>query len=161
MNRKLGKKSIFVLIFLIFITLFVGSVWTPFSDPNSTWFEYLEKPVFNPPSWMFGPVWTILYILMGVSIFKIYNSTLKDSIKYKIYVLYTLQLLLNSLWTPTFFLFQQIGLALVVISLLWIILIIILFLYYQHNKVSFYLWIPNVLWVSFAAILNLGFFILN
>ena len=158
----MNAKSIAILISLILITQFVGGVWASFSNPGSEWFESLEKPFFNPPSWVFGPVWVTLYLFMAISIFRIYNSiTINDFEKYLMYILYALQLVLNSLWTPLFFLFQEVGLALINIILLLIVIFYILFKYYKLDTISFYLWIPYVLWVSFATLLNLSIYLLN
>ncbi|MFP4401807.1 MAG: TspO/MBR family protein [Candidatus Nanoarchaeia archaeon] len=158
----MNLKSFAILIALIIITQFIGGIWTPFSNPNSEWFQSLEKPFFNPPSWLFGPVWITLYLFMAISIFRIYNSIIiQDSQKYQMYFLYGFQLILNSLWTPLFFLFQEVGYALILILILLTTLLYILYKYYKLDVISFYLWVPYVLWVLFATILNLSLYVLN
>jgi tryptophan-rich sensory protein len=158
----MSTKSIVILVVLIMITQFVGGFWALFSSPDSTWFESLQKPVFNPPSWIFAPVWIILYTFMAISIFRIYNlTTISNLDKNIMYVLYILQLLLNSSWTPMFFLLQEIGFALMIIVLLLTIISFMLYKYYNLDMISFYLWIPYVVWVLFATLLNLSLFLLN
>lgn len=124
---------------------------------DSQWYLNLVKPDFNPPSWIFGPVWIILYIMMGISLGIIWENRKKKSLLLKLFVL---QLLLNVVWSPLFFLFQRIDFALYDIILLWLTLIILLF--YSRQLISVVLLlIPYALWVSFALILNFSIYILN
>lgn len=158
----MNKKNVFILIALILITQIAGLVWVPFTDTSSNWYLNLETPSFNPPSWIFGPVWTILYLLMAISIYLVYKSKKIDiTTKKRLYSLYSTQLFFNFLWTPTFFILHSLWASFIVILILLIFLLIIAKKYLKYSKKSFYLWISYIFWVSFATILNLGFLILN
>ena len=156
-------KDYIVLISSIVICNLTGVVGALTTQTGlSIWYTELAKPFFNPPNWIFGPVWTILYILIGVSIYLVYkNHKIKNKIKNRIYVLFLIQLILNGIWTPVFFGMQEILLGFIIILLLDIFLFIIAYFYHKYNRISFYLWIPYILWVSFAMILNLSIYILN
>lgn len=124
----------------------VGSFFTISAIP--TWYAGLNKPVFSPPNWVFGPVWTILYILMGISLYLVWQ-------KKKIPPVFWVQLILNALWSTIFFGLKNPGLALVDIIALWIAIILTIKSFYKINKFAGKLLIPYFLWVSFATILNL------
>ena len=118
------------------------------------WYDQLIKPWFNPPSWVFGPVWTTLYLMMGVALYLIWED--KDA-----RTAFWIQLGLNAIWTPIFFGFRQIELAAVEIIILWIAILITIRRSYKVNKTASYLLIPYLVWVSFAAILNISLAVLN
>lgn len=127
---------------------------------NSVWFNSLTKPLLNPPSKIFPPVWTILYILIFVSLFLFINANTYYS-KYRGYLYFTLQLILNLLWSPIFFLKHDIGLALFVIILLDIFVILTIKNFYRCSKLSAFLLVPYLLWIIFATYLNISYYILN
>ena len=127
---------------------------------NSVWFNSLTKPLLNPPSKIFPPVWIILYILIFVSLFLFINANTYYS-KYRGYLYFTLQLILNLLWSPIFFLKHDIGLALFVIILLDIFVILTIKNFYKCSKLSAFLLVPYLLWIIFATYLNVSYFILN
>jgi benzodiazapine receptor len=136
---------------------FLGSIFTFSSIP--TWYAALVKPSFSPPSWIFGPVWTVLYALMGISLYLIW---MKGYSKHKSAVLiFFIQLALNFIWTPAFFGLHQLLLALIIIILLWIEIFITIRKFYRISKTAAYLLIPYLLWVSFATALNFAILILN
>ena len=127
---------------------------------NTEWFNSLNKPLLNPPSEIFTPVWIFLYITIGLSLLLF----LKDGFnKTKIIpiVFFSIQLLLNFIWSPIFFGMQNIRLAMIVIVLMWLFILLTIIAFKQHNKTSAMLLIPYFLWVSFACYLNFSFLRLN
>lgn len=131
----------------------IGSIFT--FDSVSTWYVTLNKPVFNPPSWIFAPVWTILYILMGISLYLVWGKK-KADLKW-----FWVQLTLNSLWSIVFFGLKNPTLALFEIFLLWIAIYMTIRSFWRHNRTSSLLLFPYFAWVSFATILNLAIVLLN
>ncbi len=127
----------------------------------NSWYAYLTKPSFNPPNWIFGPVWTTLYILMGVALYLVWQQGLKKSFVKNSFYLFILQLILNSAWSITFFGLQNPGLAFIIIILLWLIILMLIIRFYKINKTAAYLLIPYILWVSFASLLNFSIWQLN
>jgi len=113
------------------------------------WYNKLEKPFWNPPAWLFGPAWTILYLLMGIASYIIWENG--DTMAL---VVYGVQLLVNFAWTPTFFRFQRPDIALALIVLLWFLILWMLFLFKSISMVAFWLIIPYIIWVSYATSLN-------
>ena len=122
------------------------------------WYATINKPGFNPPNWIFGPVWTLLYLLMGVSLYLVWVSKKKDNFAF---IIFGVQLFLNSLWSLLFFGLQNPLLAFLEINLLWIAIAVTMFKFYKISKPAFYLLIPYILWVSFAYVLNLAIALLN
>ena len=137
----------------------LGSFFTSGSIP--TWFSSLTKPSFNPPSWIFGPVWTILYAMIGVSLYLILTSKAKTSLKTKAYWIFGIQLFFNFIWSIVFFGMHQILGAFAVIALLWIFIILNILAFYKISNPAGYLLIPYWIWVSFASILNFSIWWLN
>ena len=155
------NKYIKLAIFII-ILLFAGFIGSIFTTPNiPTWYASLIKPVFNPPNWIFGPVWTILYILMGIAAFLIWqNGIKKKKVKVAIYI-FAAQLFLNMLWSILFFGLQNPLLAFIEIIILWALILLTIIKFSEISKKAAYLLIPYILWVSFAVILNLFIYLLN
>lgn len=135
----------------------IGSIFTAPAIPR--WYASLVKPSFNPPNWVFGPVWITLYVLMGVSLFLVWKQE-DGKTKAAIYVFF-LQLALNTLWTPLFFGLEMPLAAFVVIILLWIAILVTILKFYKFSKLASYLLVPYILWVSFAAVLNFFLWFLN
>lgn len=149
------------LIFSIIICQLAGIAGALFTTPSiKGWYQSLNKPSFNPPNWIFGPVWTLLYLLMGISLYLVWNQKNNPKIKTAL-IFFAIQLMLNSLWSIIFFSLHLPSLAFleIIILLIFIILTIIKFL--PISKTAAYLLIPYFLWVSFASILNLAIFKLN
>ena len=136
----------------------IAGVFTAQSIPE--WYATLNKPSFNPPNWLFGPVWTTLYLLIGISFFLIWKIAPSKERNVAIFV-FLIQLLLNFGWSFFFFYFKMIGFALVEISLLWMSIVIMLILFYKVRPVAAYINIPYFLWVSFATVLNAAYYFLN
>tara|TARA_Y100000590_G_scaffold448851_1_gene586125 strand:- start:8 stop:421 length:414 start_codon:yes stop_codon:yes gene_type:complete len=131
-----------------------GFVTSSFKEP---WYSEIILPTFNPPSWVFGPVWTTLYILMSVAAWIAWNKT-SDK---KILQVYFVHLFFNSLWSVIFFGFHQIFIALIDLGIILIFIIWLMKIYYQINKISFLLMMPYLLWSSYALVLNTTIFYLN
>ena len=130
----------------------LGSIFT--INSVNTWYTTLNKPFFNPPSSIFGPVWTILYFMMSISLFLAWEK--KANLKW-----FWIQLALNALWSILFFGLQNPLLALVEIVLLWIAILMTIKSFWNKNRKSAYLLIPYLVWVTFATILNLSIVFLN
>jgi tryptophan-rich sensory protein len=124
------------------------------------WYATLNQPSFNPPDWIFGPVWTTLYIILGISFFLIWNLEAGKERNQAIGI-FLVQLLLNFGWSFCFFYFKMIGLALVEIVVLWSTIVFMLARFYKLKPLAAYLNIPYLLWVSFATVLNAAYFYLN
>ena len=136
----------------------IGSLFTIKSIP--IWYAALDKPSFNPPGWIFGPVWITLYIMMGISFYLIWikNDLPNFGLITSVFIL---QLALNAFWSIIFFGLHSPFYALVEIVSLWISILICIILFYKVSKISAYLMIPYLLWVSFASILNFYIWKLN
>jgi benzodiazapine receptor len=147
--------SLFLILLITFIASAIGGFITAsFKEP---WYSEIILPSFNPPSWIFGPVWTILYIMMSIAIWKIWINTFD----LKMLKLYFIHLFFNGTWSIVFFGFHQIGLALINLVTILIFIILLMKNYLKMDKVSFYLMAPYLLWSSYALILNGSIFILN
>ena len=124
------------------------------------WYATLQKPAWNPPRTLFGPVWAVLYVLMAVATWQAWNSG--DAKRARRTVsLYSAQLTLNALWSVLFFGLHRPGVALIEILVLWVVLLVILFRYWRIKRSAAALWLPYVLWVSYAAVLNGAIWSLN
>jgi tryptophan-rich sensory protein len=157
----MNKSQIIKLLASLILPLGLGSIagiYTAEAIPE--WYASLNKPSFNPPNWVFGPVWTSLYLLMGISLFMIWKQNASKERNLAVFI-FLLQQLLNFGWSFIFFYFNRIGLALLEIMLLWISIIVMMVSFYKIKPLAAYLNIPYLLWVSFAAILNLAYFFLN
>ncbi len=129
----------------------LGSVFTSSSIP--TWYATLNKPFFSPPNWVFAPVWTILYILMGVSLYLVICN-MRNVIRSKAVTIFGIQLILNVAWSIIFFGFKNPVLAFVDIVALWIAIVLTIKSFTKINKLAGNLLIPYLFWVSFASLLN-------
>ena len=125
------------------------------------WYQTISKPGWNPPSWIFGPVWTILYVMMGIALFLVWKSAADPIIKKTAITLFISQLILNFFWSFIFFNQHQIGWALVEIIGMWIFILLTIFAFAQVNKTAAWLLVPYISWVSFATILNYTLWKLN
>jgi len=126
-------------------------------SPPGDWYASLAKPAWNPPGWIFGPVWTTLYLMMAVAAWLVWR---RDGWR-RTMGLYAVQLVLNAAWTPTFFGAQQIGWALVVILALWLAILATLLAFLRVRKAAGWLLAPYLAWVTFAAFLNFTLWRMN
>jgi len=158
------KKGFQIIPFIIslFITLAIGFVASVFTRPQiADWYATLQKPSFNPPPWVFAPVWTIIYLLMAIAAYLVWKRR-TNTITYKTAVaIYFLQLLFNFLWSIVFFGMHEVFGALVIIILLWISIGFNIAWFGRFSKVAAWLLVPYLLWVSFASLLNISIYLLN
>ena len=152
-----NKFVSFIIFFLItYSASFIGGFVTiSFKEP---WYSQLVKSNFNPPDWIFAPVWTTLYLLMTIAIWLFWHSKNRDINTVYIYFLH---IIFNTTWSVIFFGFHQIFLALITLIILIISIIILVKRFKRVNLVSCYLMIPYLLWCCFALFLNLNILILN
>jgi len=128
--------------------------------PPDQWFVALAKPSWQPPNYLFGPVWSLLYLLMGVSLFFILRTP-NSSARNKAIAVFSSQLALNFLWSIIFFKFHNPGLALTEIVLMWAMILWMIISFYRIDKTAALIQLPYIAWVSFATILNAAIFYLN
>ena len=153
------KNKFLTFILFFFITysasLIGGLATINFKEP---WYSQLIKPSFNPPDWIFAPVWTTLYLMMTVAIWFFWHS--KNRNMNTVYI-YFIHLIFNTTWSIIFFVFHNILLALIVLIMLIVLIIILIIRFKRVNLLSAYLMIPYLLWCCFALILNMSLLILN
>lgn len=159
---KRERRDVLKLLVSITLPLLVGMIGSYFTAPAiPEWYAGLNKPALNPPNWIFAPAWTILYILMGVSLFLVWREGNREKRIQMAIVAFVVQLALNATWSIVFFGMQNPGLALINIALLWMGIIYTIILFHKISKPAAYLLIPYLLWTSFATYLNYSIFILN
>jgi len=154
---KIGK--LFCSITVCLSTGILGSFATRNSITN--WYAHLSRPSFTPPDWTFGVVWPVLYVMMGISAFLIWNMDINRRQVRVALGVFALQLILNGLWTPIFFGLHLIGVALVEIVMMWAAILLTIFTFWKVSKAAALLLLPYILWVSFAVVLNASLFLLN
>lgn len=159
-RSKIGEILIlFSSIIICQLAGIIGSIFTAPSIPN--WYANINKPSFRPPNWVFAPVWTTLYLLMGIALFLILRKGLNEKgIKMAIAV-FALQLVLNSLWSFLFFGLKSPFAAFIEIIFLWAAILMSIILFFRISRVAGALLIPYILWVSFASVLNFAIWRLN
>lgn len=151
----------FKLVIALIISELAGFIGSLFTFPSiSTWYAALTKPQLAPPNWIFGPVWTTLFALMGIAAFLVWRRGLnrKGVIALTIFII---QLILNILWSIIFFSWHNPGLAFIEILIFWLAIIITIFVFARISKTAAWLLAPYILWVTFAAYLNYALWILN
>ncbi|HQX73978.1 MAG: tryptophan-rich sensory protein [Chitinophagaceae bacterium] len=150
------------LIIAIAIPLIVGGTSGFFTATGvESWYQTIARPTWNPPGWIFGPVWTTLYVMMGISLFLVWKEDTSVELKKIAIALFTVQLVLNFFWSFIFFNQHQIGWALVEIIAMWVFILLTIFAFAQVNKAAAWLLVPYISWVSFATILNFTIWQLN
>jgi translocator protein len=149
------------LLYSLVLTLGVGAIAGLATASNiGGWYATISKPVFNPPNWIFGPVWTLLYILMGIALYLIWRLP-ASAYRSNAFWLFFIQLFLNFIWSFLFFYFHKVGLALIDIITLWIFIILTIISFSRLDKKAAWLLVPYICWVSFASILNGAIYYLN
>jgi tryptophan-rich sensory protein len=137
----------------------IGSLFT--RQAISDWYAYLNKPSFTPPDWLFGPVWTVLYLLMTVSAFLVWQKgPANPQVKIAL-ALYLLQLIFNGLWTPLFFGARLLLVAFCEIVVLWVAIVLTILAFARVSTPAAVLLLPYIGWTSFAAVLNFSIWLLN
>ncbi len=141
-------KTWIVLAVWIAVSLSAGFIGSRF--PPGEWYQGLEKPSWNPPSWVFGPVWTLLYILMGIAVWLVWKERGFSTGVY----LFIAQLVLNAVWSWLFFGLNRPDLAFYEIVVLWLLILLTMMVFWRVRPAAGALFIPYLLWVSFASVLN-------
>lgn len=138
-----------------------GAIGSYFTIPSiETWYATLNKPSFSPPDYIFGPVWTILYLLMGISLYLVWNSSRTKGKQYAI-KMFLIQIVLNATWSVVFFGLHNPLFAFINIIVLWVAIYLTIRSFYEISKFAAYLLYPYLFWVTFATILNLAIVLLN
>ena len=127
------------------------------TSPPGDWYASINKPSWNPPPWIFGPVWTALYLMMGVAAWLVWR---RDGWRRPLWLYFT-QLALNAAWTPVFFGAREIGWALVVILALWTAILVTLLAFLRVSRAAGWMFVPYLAWVSFASVLNFTLWRMN
>ena len=158
-NRYVLKNKILSFILFALITYsasVIGSIVTiEFKEP---WYSFLIKPSYNPPGWVFAPVWSTLYLMMTIAIWSFWHSKNKDMNTVYIYFIH---IVFNTTWSVVFFVFYKMVLALAVLIFLIFLIIVLMVRFRRVNMLSFYIMIPYLLWCCFALILNFNLILLN
>lgn len=149
------------LIFFFVITFAFSALSGILTRNNMSQYKEYNLPILAPPSWLFPVVWTILYILMAISAYLIYTSDASKKEKTDSLFLYFLQLIINFFWSIIFFNLNQLFIGFLWIVLLWVIVIFMMIAFHKIKPIAAYLQIPYLLWISFAAYLNLQIYFLN
>lgn len=137
----------------------IGSVFTRSAIP--TWYAALEKPAFSPPNWLFAPVWTLLYILMGVAAFLVWRKGLANQQVRVSLIIFLIQLVLNALWSVVFFGLKSPLYGFILIVVLWLAILVTILRFYKISRVASVLMWPYLIWVTFASVLNMSIWLLN
>jgi tryptophan-rich sensory protein len=156
--KKFNISGVFISASIALLTGFISSI---LSGNPSTVYNSLTLPPYSPPGWLFGVVWPILYILMGIAAYLVFISDSEPADKRKALITYAAQLLVNFSWSIIFFRFQEYGLSVVVLALLLLLVTLTIMFFYNLYQLSAWLLMPYYLWLIFAFYLNTGVFVLN
>jgi translocator protein len=137
----------------------IGSLFTFKAIPS--WYAGLKKPPYTPPNWAFGPVWTTLYVLMGISVFLVWQKGLTTDGASPAFILFWIQLVLNALWSIIFFGMKSRGGGVIAIVVLWLLTLATIITSFRVSAWAGALLIPYIIWVSIASYLNIGVWLLN
>jgi benzodiazapine receptor len=160
-RRRLPVNLVAFFVFLL-VCEGAGLIGALFTDTGAgSWYDTLEKPPFNPPSWVFAPVWTVLYALMAYGAWRVWRRIGPEPDRSRALVVFGAQLLLNALWTPVFFGAESPLLAMLVISALWLGVLAMLLTFAPVDPIAALVNVPYLAWVTFAAALNAGILILQ
>jgi tryptophan-rich sensory protein len=158
-KKKTGLIKLIASIIICQAAGFIGSLFTTPAIPN--WYAALEKPSFTPPGVVFGPVWTALYLMMGISLFLVWKSAGNARRRRTALAVFVLQLILNTLWSILFFGLRSPLAGLLDIAALWVMILLTILLFWRISKTAAWLLVPYLLWVSFATLLNASILALN
>ena len=158
------SKTNNILIFIASIVIcqmagIIGSIFTTPAIP--TWYANINKPTFRPPNWVFAPVWTTLFLLMGIALFLIWRKGLDKKENRIAFSVFIIQLILNTLWSILFFGLESPFAAFIEIIFLWVAILASIILFFRISRLAGALLIPYILWVTFASILNFSIWRLN
>jgi translocator protein len=141
----------------VFLILTLAAGWAASLSLPDAWYADLQKPAFNPPNWIFPPVWTVLYVLMAVSAWRVWK---RDGLTAAI-VLWVVQLLFNAAWMWLFFGLHRPGIGLIDILILLVLIVMLTFVFWRRDRLAGVLLVPYVVWVAYAALLNYALWQLN
>lgn len=153
---NIGKLSLSIIIPLV--AGFLGSFFT--GPAVKTWYLIINKPTWNPPSWVFAPVWTTLFIMMGIALYLVWSAKMSNKVRWAL-KMFSAQLVLNILWSVFFFGMQNFWMAFGEIIILWIAIALTIVDFSKVNKKAAWLLVPYIMWVSFASYLNFTIASLN
>ncbi len=156
---KSSAEAVGLLVFLALCLAVSGIGGAVTATSVATWYQTLEKPAFNPPDWVFAPVWTTLYVLMAISGWRVWR--VKSEAGRQALIVFALQLGLNLIWSFLFFGFQQIGLALIEVAALLLAILLTAVLFWRIDRLAGILFLPYLLWVGYAMLLNASLWLLN
>jgi translocator protein len=147
----------------ILIPLLVGGISGYFTSSGvEGWYATANKPWFNPPNWIFAPVWTVLYVMMGIALYLVWRTeTISSSVKQTAVILFVIQLTLNFFWSLIFFKMQQPGWAFAEIIVMWLAILFTILWFGKISSTAAWLLVPYICWVSFASVLNYAIWELN
>jgi tryptophan-rich sensory protein len=158
----MNRNDIIKLVISVIVSLAAGGIGSLFTfKAIPTWYAGLKKPPYTPPNWAFGPVWTTLYILMGISVFLIWQKGLVMDGVLLAFTLFWIQLVLNALWSIIFFGKRSKGGGVITIIVLWFLILATMITSFRVSGWAGALLIPYILWVSIASYLNIGIWLLN
>ena len=159
--KKLWYKELWKLAVSVLVCVAVGAGGSVFVGSTGQWYQHLEKPFFQPPDTIFGPVWTVLYIMMAVAAFLVWRKGLGNKLVRGGLAFFAVQLVLNGLWTPLFFGLKSPAIAMVDLVVLWLAIIATTMMFFKVSRAAGWLMIPYLTWVSFAGVLNASIIHLN
>lgn len=150
------------LVISIGLPVAVGAIAGLFTNTEiNTWYQEIDKPSWQPPGWVFGPVWTLLYVLMGVALYLVWKSDAPVKTKRMAITLWIIQLVFNFFWSFIFFRQHQIDWALAEILVLWFFILLTIIYFSRISKLAAWLMVPYISWVSFASLLTYAIYQLN
>lgn len=157
-----NPKDILRLAVSIFMCNSAGLIGSFFTlDSVRTWYPTLIKPALNPPAWVFGPIWTLLYTMMGIALFLVWSRHRGGKKRIRWLILFFIHLGLNALWSVLFFGYQMLFVAFIEICLLWLTLVALILIAFRFDRRVAYLLLPYLAWISFAGYLNYTLWQLN
>jgi tryptophan-rich sensory protein len=161
-KEDLEMKNWLRLVVSIILPLAVGAVAGMFTASEiNGWFQTINKPTWQPPNWVFGPVWTVLYVMMGVAFYLIWNKEAPKTTKRLAMTLWIIQLVFNFLWSFIFFKKHQLDWALGEILVLWFFILLTILFFARISKLAAWLMVPYISWVTFASLLTFYIYDLN
>ncbi|MBY0472921.1 tryptophan-rich sensory protein [Patescibacteria group bacterium] len=159
-NKNMRRTlSLVVSLLLAYSAAFIGSIFTV--GTITTWYATLARPTLSPPNWLFGPVWTILYALMAIAAWRIYEKKKGNKKTMRLLWIYVAHLAVNAFWSISFFGLHSPALALAIIAVLWLLIVYLMVSFYRVDRTAGLLLVPYLAWVSFASYLNLSIVLLN
>jgi tryptophan-rich sensory protein len=157
--RRFNPGALIISLLMVAAIAATASAFTISQIP--VWYRTLQKPSFSPPNWLFGPVWTCLYVMIAIAAYLVWQRRNDSSFYKATRTVYFVQLLLNFLWSIVFFWMHQILGALIIIVLLLASIVVLIYRFNHFSKAASFLLVPYILWVSFASVLNFYIYQLN